>query len=417
MAQEWIAAMPGIIQTQPLPEWQVTWVDTVEAIAESLWESCFPPPLEGLWWYRALQHSGLQDQFRFCYAVVSHNGQAVAIAPAFVMDVPLAIVAPPWTLPMLRLLERVAPSWVRQRTLFIGSPCSEQGSVGMLPGVDRERVMVAIQESLLERARLLRAVMVVWKDFARQDGPLFAKLLDRMFAMVSYPGTVCPLPATKEAYFAALSANRRHQLKKKLRLSAAAVAVELSIVRQPDQETLREIFALFWQTYQRAATRFEELNETFFQQIALADPARFILLREKSTQQLLAFMLCFQFPGYVINKFVGFDYHRPRQWLLYFRLWEAVLDWSLAIGATCIQSGQTVYAAKIAVGHQLVPLTNYALHRHPLLHWLYGRIAPTISWQSLDGTLAEYLQAHSAQTLTAEETEPFCKVVQDNPEK
>jgi hypothetical protein len=96
----------------------------------------------------------------------------------------------------------------------------------------------------------------------------------------------------------------------------------------------------------------------------------------------------------IINKFIGIDYRRPRDWMLYFRLWEAALDWGCAQGATSIQSGQTGYAAKIEIGHRLVPLTNYCQHRNRLLHWVFGLFGGRVTWQSLDDDLAHFLKAH-----------------------
>jgi len=96
----------------------------------------------------------------------------------------------------------------------------------------------------------------------------------------------------------------------------------------------------------------------------------------------------------VINKFIGIDYARPKEWLLYFRLWEAVLDWSLARGAKSIQSGQTGYAPKIEMGHELIPLTNYCRHQNPLVHWIYGSVAKMVSWRSLEPDLERFLAAH-----------------------
>src|SRR5262249_19890835 len=37
-------------------------------IDAALWEACFPPPLEGRWWYETLERSHLEDQFTFLYA-------------------------------------------------------------------------------------------------------------------------------------------------------------------------------------------------------------------------------------------------------------------------------------------------------------------------------------------------------------
>src|SRR5262249_21323113 len=141
-------------------------------------------------------------------------------------------------------------------------------------------------------------------------------------------------------------------------------------------------------------TRFEKLNRRFFEITAREPRSHFIVLREKSSGAMAAFMLCFDMGPHIINKFIGIDYRRPRDWLLYFRLWEAAVDWALSPGAASIQSGQTGYAPKIETGHGLVPLTNYCRHQNPLVHRVYGAVARTISWRTLDADLARYLKAH-----------------------
>ena len=105
-------------------------------------------------------------------------------------------------------------------------------------------------------------------------------------------------------------------------------------------------------------------------------------------------MLCFLLGDRVINKFIGLDYAQPRESFLYFRLWDAALDWALARGATAIQSGQTGYAPKIELGHRLMPLTNYSAHRNPLVHRLYDWAARRIDWSSLDPDLAAWVRSH-----------------------
>src|SRR5262249_49228977 len=152
-----------------------------------------------------------------------------------------------------------------------------------------------------------------------------------LFPVVSFPGTIVDLAGSKEAYFGALKGSRRHQLRKKIRRSAAAVNLRADAVQRPDQRTLDAVFALFWQTYEKATTKFERLNRRFFELIAAQPPSHFVLLRARD--ELVAFMLCFDLGAKVINKFIGIDYRRPQEWLLYFRLWDAAVDWALARGA------------------------------------------------------------------------------------
>jgi uncharacterized protein len=216
-----------------------------------------------------------------------------------------------------------------------------------------------------------------------------------LFKVVSYPGTGVPLADAKmDTYYKNLSLKKRHNLRKKLKRSKERLAINVEVVQHPSGEILDHVFALFWQTYERGKTKFERLNRRFFELIAQANNAWFILLRDRETGRLVAFKLCFKLGPKVINKFIGLDYEIAENTYLYFRLWEAAVEWALANGATEIQSGQTSYAAKLEVGHSLIPLTNYCKHRNRIIHRIYAEIAKGICWSTIDDDLKIYLTAH-----------------------
>ena len=379
------------------PGFSVRFVDSESQVDPALWDACFAPPLEGRWWYSTLEQCGLEDQFAFLYGVIHRDGVAVGIAPAFVMDFPVALVAPRALRRAIEGLARVFPSLFCPRTLFVGSPCADEGTVGMLRGVDSRSALLALQLALEARARALGAALLVWKDFPASYASDLKWLAQqqRLFRVVSFPGTIVEFPGrSKEAYFAALKGTRRHALRKKLRRSAARVDIRIEIIQGPDGRTLDALFGLFWQTYQKATTRFEKLNRKFFEIVATRPESHFIVLREQSSDEMVAFMLCFDMGSRIINKFIGIDYRRPRDWLLYFRLWDAAVEWALSRGADAIQSGQTGYAPKIETGHRLVPLTNYCAHRNPVVHAIGRAFARRIGWSTLDEDLARFLKAH-----------------------
>src|SRR6516162_11023456 len=110
---------------------EVRWVNSVHDAPRQDWEACFPPPLEGWWWYAALEKSGLEAQFQFAYGLVESAGRLLAIAPVFVMDVPIDLVAPPLVAKALQAAGAVVKRLRYQRTLFIGSACSDEGTVGL----------------------------------------------------------------------------------------------------------------------------------------------------------------------------------------------------------------------------------------------------------------------------------------------
>jgi len=380
------------------PVLSVQFVASESQISPALWDACFSPSVEGRWWYQTLENSGLADQFTFSYGVIHDGGKPIGIAPLFLMNLPLSLAVASWFRPFVRILEKILPSVFSPRTLFVGSPGAEEGTVGLLPGVNQRLALLCLQRSLEVEARRLRASMIIWKDFPESYDQNLNWLASQqgMFPLISFPNTAVGLPSNrKEDYFATLKSSRRNKLKRKIRLSKERVDVEIDMVKEPDKATMDRIFELYLQTYKKADVTFEVLDRRFFEVIAAKPKSYFIVMREKATREMIAFMLCFDMAGSVFNKYIGIDYSRPRDWFLYFRLWDAAVDCALSRGASSIKSGQTSYEAKIEMGHTIIPLTNYCQHRNALFHGFYRAIAKKISWQTLDSQLARLPKARS----------------------
>jgi hypothetical protein len=376
--------------------YKVDWFDSVADISTSLWDEFFTGPYEGRWWYEALAKAGLEDQFTFKFGLVSQDGKPVAIAPAFVMNVPIELVIPPALLPIFKVLGKLFPAMLYQRTFFIGSPCSDEGKVGFAKNADVNPILAAINQSMFEEADKLGATMRVWKDFASEHESAFVRLMraQGLFHLVSFPGTSLPLEGSKkEDYIASIKSSRRNKLKKKLK-QAHEAPVYVEVIHQPSDAQLDEIFALFWQTYEKGDTKFERLNRRVFELLSQYENAHYVVLRKNDSHEMLAFMLCFALGDHIINKFIGIDYRQPKEWFLYFKLWDAAVDWSYSVGGKSIQSGQTGYAPKIELGNEMVPLSNYCRHQNPVVNFIYQLVAKTINWHTLDEDLAIYVKAY-----------------------
>lgn len=376
--------------------YKIQWHQSVEDIPEGLWQECFTAPYEGKWWYAALERAGLDAQFKFMYGLVSYNNHAVAIAPAFLMDVPIALVIPPALLPIFNILGKVFPSLLYQRTFFIGSPCSDEGRVGLVDGANSQEIFECINNAMRTKADELGASMRVWKDFSQEQQAALAPLLenDGLFHLISFPGTSLHLDGkNKNDYIASLKASRRNKIKKKMK-QANEAPVYVEIVSQPSEAVMDEIFSLFWQTYEKGNTKFEQLNRRFFEEISQYENSYYVILRQNGSEEMLSFMLCFKLGAHVVNKFIGIDYRQPKEWFLYFRLWDAAVEWSYSVGASSIQSGQTGYAPKIELGNDMVALSNYCQHKNPIVNFIYRLVAKTINWDTLDPDLAIYVKAY-----------------------
>lgn len=380
----------------------VRWVSSAGDIHPDLWSGCFPPPVEGRWWYSALERSGLDGQFTFAYAVLEKSGAPVGIAPAFSMDFQFAGIPRPFIGRVLDFLGRYLPLLRSMRILFIGSPCSERGTIGLLPGHRLDDVLPALHEAVQARARQTGAQVIVYKDFAEPSSGAFDPLCGRRLAklaqlakMVSYPGTRMRLTGDGfESYLATLKSSRRYKLRKKLDRGRAAVELRAEVVQHPAPALVEEIFALYRQTYEKGKVKFERMTPQFFRAMADEDVCHFVLLSRPGSGRLAAFMMCLRVDSRVVNKFVGLDYGVGGEAFLYFRLYEHAVDWASRAGAREFHSGQGTYASKIELGHGLIPLYNYFEHRSPPLQRIFAGLARKVTWSRLDGDLNAYMTAH-----------------------
>lgn len=383
-------------------QFTLEWLNSESQIPQALWNNCFPAPYEGQWWYRSLECSHLEKQFTFTYGLISYNGEPIGIAPAFIKDMPIELLTPSIFIPLAKLIGKVIPSFLYQRTFFIGSACSDKGYIGIDPQflksneVKQDDIFLCIQEAAEKQAKKYNASMLIWKDFPKASHQTLIKIFQSkdLFSLVGFPSTLLKLEGKETGdYFASLKASQRYQLRQKLKKGLSA-PLNASVVHLPDNQTLHQLFRLFSKTYLKEKNKFEELTPEFFELISREKEAHFIILRHQSSNEIIAFMLCFQLNEYVINKLIGIDYEVPQDWFIYSRLWIECINWSYKIGAKTIQSGQSAYPVKIETGHQLIFLTNFCKHRNILIHKIYKKMASFVNYDVLDQDLAIYLKAY-----------------------
>jgi hypothetical protein len=377
---------------------EIVWHRRSADIPETVWRACFAPPHEGRFWFSALEAAGIDDQFSFYFGLLREGGAPIGIVPAFVFDLPLALVLPD-------AAGRVA-SWMqgsslrklaRIRTFFIGNVAGEEGHVGLNARYRLDGVAAEIHAAARKQATMAEAGLLVWKDFPDSDrGALDALLArERAFRMPSYPGTrIALLPGGYEACLASMPTQHRHKMRKKLRRGAEMLPLTTSVLRKPTAAQLQELFALYEQTYRRGTTKFERLTLNFFADIAQFDGATFVVLHYPQSGRMVGFMLLFDLGERVINQFIGIDYESAQGAYTYFRLFAAAYDWACTTRARVMQSGQTGYMAKLESGHTLVPLWNYCEHRNAAVNWMFRKVAGRITWHTLDEQLREWLSAY-----------------------
>lgn len=394
---------PGMPQEQEQCDARVNgicWRSQCTDIDSATWQRLFGAPKEGLFWFKALE-AGTGNQFAFWYGLIRHDAVVCAIVPAFLFDLPLDIILPPCARKALNFCARGPLRRARYiRTFFIGNVAGEEGVIGLDKDLNRNDAYPSIHDAASTKASELGASLVVWKDFPESEKMVLDRLIRArsVFRIPSYPGTVIPiLRGGYAAFLAGQKASRRYKIKRKLALGEASAPVRTSVVRSPDNGDLMVLFKLFRQTYERGTTKFELLTLGFFREIASASESTFIVLNDLVTGRPVAFMLLLDLGQRIINQFVGIDYSLGRHAYLSFRLFVSAYDWAAQQRASVFQSGQTGYASKLDLGHQLVPLWNYCHHANRLVNWGLSRAASRIRWEMLDSQLRVHYDAHRVQ--------------------
>lgn len=397
----WLPLRPALAPGAAL---SVRFVNSAAEIPGGPGAAGFPAPIEGPWVYEALERSGLGNRLIFFYALVFREGAPIAAAPAFVIDVPMEEACPEKLRKTLKAIGKLVPPILYQKTLFVGYPGSPEGIVGIVPGENRPAALFALQEAFERKARELGAELIIWRSMPEGISQDLERLVkqDKLFRTKSLPGAILKLKSqSKEDYFGQLTAAHRWALKRNLRRSAEAVSVSLEVLQRPRPGMLEEMLKLFQQTGLKAKFKSEEMTYAWFEHIAALPTTYFMAMRDARTGETIAATAFFDRKPMLVARHAGFDYSKPMSWMLYYRLWDALVDWALANGFTSIYSGPTSYAAKIQTGHELIPLFNYLWHKNAFLHVIYRAVARRLDWAALDEDLAKHFKAHPEEAARA----------------
>jgi hypothetical protein len=264
-----------------------------------------------------LEPSGLLQQFS------NHPPEGFALlkewpAPAFTAPFDLLTTADDAL--KARLLSLPGGRWLssrlRLKTDFIGSTVSEYAPLPQ--GVDAATLARQL------RAVAGRTMLTIVKDLP-QASPLlsasdndFAKALSQALAeqgFVALEGQALayvPLGfASTDEYLAGLSKNRRSSLRRKLKSRA-----QLSVQRIPTgaafaaDAQVDAYYALFDAVYAQSDIHFDKLTRGFFADLLRdADNGGIVFeYRDRQSDALLGWNLCFEHDGRLIDKYIGLSY-------------------------------------------------------------------------------------------------------------
>lgn len=331
-----------------------------------------------------LEPSGLLQQFS------NHPPEGFALlkewpAPAFTAPFDLLTTAEDAL--KARLLSLPGGRWLstrlRLKTDFIGSTVSEYAPLPQ--GVEASTLARQL------RAVAGRTMLTIVKDLP-QESPLlsasdndFAKALSQALAeqgFVALEGQALayvPLGfASTDEYLAGLSKNRRSSLRRKLKSRA-----QLSVQRIPTgaafaaDAQVDAYYALFDAVYAQSDIHFDKLTRGFFADLLRdADNGGIVFeYRDRQSDALLGWNLCFEHDGRLIDKYIGLSYPAAREANLYFVSWMVNLEYALERGLSHYVAGWTDPEVKAQLGASFTMTQHLVFIRNPVLRALGRRFS------------------------------------------
>jgi len=323
-------------------------------IEPEVWEACYGEQAKDGRFYRIVEEC-LGDQFAFRYLVM-RNGSEAAVQPGMVVDQDgVAGVRR-----VVGGVRKVFPRLLRLRLLMVGCAAGEG-----IPGSLKPWALEALHDALPAVARSVGAPIIVLKDVPSEYREAISAVFERDYRRVpGLPAAVLDLAgySSFEDYLQSrVGKVFRKNLRRKFRKLNEAPEITMEVMTDVSP-IVDELFALYWQMYERAELEFEVLNREYFERLGreIPDKTRFFIWRQEG--RIITFNLCLVHDRVIYDLDLGMDYSVALGLHMYFVTWRDVVQWSIEQGLRMYHAGPLNYDPKLHLKLALAPQDLYARH-------------------------------------------------------
>ena len=283
------------------------------------------------------------------------------------------------TLPGWRVVRRL----MRVHTCFFGSTVSEY--VPLPIDVPSE-----VLPRTLFKAWNRRSMLMIVKDIPSQS-PLLSRMDNEHVAEV-LAACVCAgfvlikgqalayVPvnfSSEEEYLLRMSASRRKNIRRKLRVRdrLRIEVLPTGCASLNHNIFLDELYALYREVYKQSEIHFDELSHDFFAAMLQDTTLNGKLFLYYNEEQLIGFNLCFVHANMLIDKYVGFRYPAAREHNLYFVSWMENLAYARLHGLSHYVAGWTDPEIKSYLGAHFTFTQHAVFVRNRMLRAVVRRFS------------------------------------------
>lgn len=357
-------------------------VSRIEEIPASDWNPLFAGYLEDHAFFKALEDAHFPE-FTFFYIMAYQEGKAVGAASLFLMNFPLDFATDGPLKIFMNGFKKLVPGVMAPRILICGMPIGE-GRLGL--STSDKGIIDSVIRAIEGIAQEQRAAIIAFKDFNQANkGVLERHLGPGYFCLDSFPSTEMPLHFKDfDDYLKSLSSVTRNGIKRNLKKADEKGGITFEVTGSLDADTLKDVYALYLQTYAKNQMSLEKLTPDFFTSMTRHMPQETRFFLWKIDGKLAAFAFCLTRNGHFIDYYLGFDYAKAFDYYLYYVRFRDLMRWCLSNGIKTYEMGPTTYEPKRRLGFNLIWLFLYVKHRNKFFNPVFRLICQMIKPSNFD---------------------------------
>ena len=330
------------------------WISTVADIPDSDWYSLFGGNvIKRKEFHQAIENAGFDD-IDVHYLVISLSGRTVSIVPCFVYDIDLInLVSAKGPSAFFRNVRKIFPGLLRVRSFVTGTyAASCEPFIDMTEGLsdeDRMRIKDLIGTELKRKYAETRCKFIFVKDARENSISKVREILPADFTyLVSFPTSLIPI-LDDYPFPTGLKTKSKQRVRN----------IEKKFDERFRWEIVTDFSALNHDYYiryrnvlEKAANKFEFLNEKFFSEInrLYGDDAYMLVARDKKTDEIRLMTLILEDDVRLVPLYLGIKYMEDDTRILYLANIFRIVREAEKRGKKIIEFGQTSYYPKSLSG-------------------------------------------------------------------
>ena len=366
-------------------------LSSIQEISAREWDGLTEEPrqLHSHHFLSVIEQAKIEDSELY-YLLFYRGEQLLATAVVSAFTVNLALFLDGTALTILQQIRRVFPQFLKIKMLIGGTPLSlGQHHIQIRPGVPSRAILALMATEMNRLAQEKGIQQLCIKEFLASEMDTFQSLTDwGYFPGYSIPYVHLSLPWNN---FPDYLATLRHPYRRKIKRSLKKIGMETPRIRHSsefDSEALlpqlviggpevcdaSTFHHLYLRVMERAETKLETLNETFFQKLFEELPKTMQLLALKKQQEISGVALIMQEGTTMTFLLVGKPAHQDRTYDTYFNLVYGIMQIAMERQCTHLKLGQTAYHVKQRIGGVLEEQYLFFRSRNRWTHWVLSRL-------------------------------------------